>query len=52
MPFPSFTENLSTYIKVMKSTFTEMEVAMSVSARYIIDQFTGPQNRKCKRLSV
>lgn len=34
----------------MQSTFSDMEVAISISGKFLIDQFTKPQTRQCKRV--
>ncbi|XP_060848366.1 uncharacterized protein LOC132927794 [Rhopalosiphum padi] len=41
--FPGYSENLKTYLEVMKKSFPDLIVGLDLSGRFLIDQFTNPK---------
>ncbi|XP_060845453.1 LOW QUALITY PROTEIN: uncharacterized protein LOC132925040 [Rhopalosiphum padi] len=43
--FPGYSENLKKYLEVMKESFPDLIIALDLTGRFLIDQYTDPKTK-------
>lgn len=49
-PLPGYTDQVKTYIQVMKETFPNLKIGLHFPGKYFIDYYSNPSRPECKYL--